>query len=76
MPKQDFFTDSRPDDTRSKVVFRSKKVLVPDEKKVYQPQIQKDEFFKYLLEKYIPNKQLRKNNFLINFKTNRFQKFL
>ncbi len=54
------------DETRSKVVYRSKKVLVPDEKKVYQPQIQKDEFFKYLLEKYIPNKQLRKNNFLIN----------
>jgi hypothetical protein len=50
----------------SKVVFRSKKVLVPDEKKVYQPQVQKNEFFKYLLEKYIPNKQLRKNNFLIN----------
>ena len=50
----------------SKVVYRSKKVLVPDEKKVFQPQIQKNEFFKYLLEKYIPNKQLRKNNFLIN----------
>ena len=54
------------DEARSKVVYRSKKVLVPDEKKIYQPQIQKDEFFKYLLEKYIPNKQLRKNNFLIN----------
>jgi hypothetical protein len=51
---------------KSKVVYRSKKVLIPDDKKIYQPQIQKDEFFKYLLEKYIPNKQLRKNNFLTN----------
>lgn len=50
----------------SKVIYRSKKVLVPDEKKIYQPEIQKSEFFKYLLEKYIPNKQLRKNNFLVN----------
>ena len=50
----------------SKVVYRSKKVPVPEEKKVYEPQIQKNEFFKYLLEKYVPNKQLRKNNFLIN----------
>ena len=50
----------------SKVVYRSKKVPVPDEKRVYEPQIQKSEFFKYLLEKYIPNKQLRKNNFLVN----------
>ena len=36
----------------SKVVYRSKKVPVPEEKKVYEPQIQKNEFFKYLLEKY------------------------
>ncbi len=50
----------------SKVVYRSKKVPVPEEKKIYEPQIQKSEFFKYLLEKYVPNKQLRKNNFLIN----------
>ncbi len=50
----------------SKVVYRSKKVPIPDEKKVYEPTIQKSEFFKYLLEKYIPNKQLRKNNFLVN----------
>lgn len=50
----------------SKVVYRSKKVPIPDEKKIYEPTIQKSEFFKYLLEKYIPNKQLRKNSFLIN----------
>ena len=50
----------------SKVVYRSKKVPVPDEKKVYEPHIQKSEFYKYLVEKLIPNKQLRKNTFLVN----------
>ncbi len=50
----------------SKVVYKSQKVAVPDERKVYQPQIQKNEFFKYLVEKYIPNKQLRRNTFLVN----------
>jgi len=50
----------------SKVVYRSKKVPIPDEKKIYEPKIQKSEFYKYLVEKLIPNKQLRKNSFLVN----------
>lgn len=50
----------------SKVVYRSKKVPIPDEKKIYEPHIQKSEFYKYLLEKLIPNKQLRKSSFLVN----------
>jgi hypothetical protein len=50
----------------SKVVYRSKKVPVPDEKKIYEPHVQKSEFYKYLIEKLIPNKQLRKNAFLVN----------
>jgi hypothetical protein len=63
----EFEIDDEPIDIEvSKVVYKSQKVAVPDERKVYQPQIQKNEFFKYLVEKYIPNKQLRRNNFLVN----------
>jgi hypothetical protein len=63
----EFEIDDQPIDIEvSKVVYKSQKVAVPDERKVYQPQIQKNEFFKYLVEKYIPNKQLRRNNFLVN----------
>lgn len=48
----------------SEVIFKSKRVPVPDEKKIYEPQIQKSEFFKFLLEKLVPNKQLRKNKYI------------